>query len=57
MRYETDIVAIRTARTLIKRNHGTQVFYETPKAYELWQKNPLRRLKRWSKSRVLGVFT
>ena len=46
---------------LAKRNVGladNQEWYETPKAYEIWSSGPFpRRLKRFSKSCVLFVFT
>jgi len=50
-----DIGAITTATMIIEVN-ADQVFMETPKAWELWQKDPLQRLKRWSKERVFWIL-
>jgi len=38
--------AIQTATRLIVAGEG-QAWYETPKAFELWETDPLRRIKRW----------
>jgi hypothetical protein len=32
-----------------------QAFYETARAYELWQEKPLMRIKRFPKSRVFAT--
>lgn len=32
-----------------------QMFYETPRTWELWQEEPLRFLRRWRKFYVLEV--
>jgi len=50
-----DIVAIRTVTQLIKLGPG-QTFYRTPKAIELWQDDPFRRLKRWSQEQVVWEY-
>lgn len=50
-----EIRAIRTATQIIELCEG-QVFYRTPKAYEVWQEQPsLRRLARYPLSRVYWI--
>jgi len=47
-----DLMRIRTLATNIWLADD-QMFYETPKTYELWQEEPiLRYVRRWNKSRV-----
>lgn len=58
-RTETDIVMVQTARKEIHLG-PRQVFYETPKAYEIWEKKSpyfLRFIARINKKRVLWTFT
>lgn len=50
-----DVRAI-SLRTKIYEIISGQTFYETPKAWELWLNDPLMRLMRWPKSRVLWVI-
>ena len=54
-RMRPDIRKITTARLSIELNPG-QVFAETPRAWEIWQEEPLlRRVKRIRKNRVFWV--
>ena len=50
-----DIEAISTAR-YVRTLHNGQFFCETLKAWEIWQEQPLTRLKRFSKQAVLWVI-
>jgi len=50
-----ELEMIQTARRYITLNLG-QCFYETLKAYEIWQEKPLFRIKRISKKQVFWVF-
>jgi len=53
----TEIAALGMAKWNVELADN-QEWYETPKAYEIWDSGPLpRMLKRFSKSRVLFVFT
>lgn len=54
MRTKLDAIAITTAGRIITRDAG-QTFYETPKAIELWQDEPLRRIKRWNRKTVFWI--
>ncbi len=49
-----EMKAITTARMTIILNPG-QCFYTTPKAFEVWQEEPLQRLKRIPALRVFWV--
>ena len=51
----TDIKALRSIQNIYELGEG-QVFYETRNAYEIWQENPLRRVFRIPKARILLVF-
>lgn len=46
-------IAMRTM--MIDRDHG-QCFYATRKAIELWQEEPLWRIRRWPKKRILWLL-
>ena len=50
-----EIISISTATKIIELSEG-QYFCTTPKAYELWQEEPLRFLKRWDRRRVFFVW-
>lgn len=50
-----NVKAISTMTRRIELVEG-QYFCRTPKAYEIWQENPLMRLKRISRNRVCFVF-
>jgi len=54
-RMRPDIRMITTAQLSIELNPG-QVFVETPRAWEIWQKEPLARVKRIRKDRVFWVI-
>lgn len=51
-----DAIAIRTARQRIVAGDG-QMFCQTGRAVELWEREPLRLLKRWDAKSVLWVST
>lgn len=51
---EPDVIAITTARLTIERADN-QHFATTPKAWELWQTEPARMLKRWSRNHVFFI--
>lgn len=55
MRTPLNAEAIATVTQVIEASAG-QRFYETPKAIELWQEEPLRRLKRWPRKRIAWIF-
>ena len=46
---------IRTTTQAIVLAVG-QCFYRTPRAYEIWQEDPLRRIKRIPNDRVFWVI-
>lgn len=55
-RTELNAAAIATAKQTIIKDAG-QTFYQTPKAIELWQDEPLpRRIKRWDRKAVLWII-
>lgn len=47
--------AISTLTRVVERSEG-QVFMSTPKAYELWDKQPLRMVKRWARKSVYWII-
>jgi hypothetical protein len=51
-----DIRALRTANLIVELGEG-QMFCETPKAWEVWDKDPLRMVKRIPGKSVLFVYT
>lgn len=52
----THIKQLITAKLTIELGEG-QAFYQTPKAYEIWQEEPdLRRVKRIPKTQVLWII-
>jgi len=51
-----DAKELMTARLTIGLHPG-QSFYETPKAYEIWDEDPLRFVNRIPKKRVYWVIT
>lgn len=48
-------IAICTVTKWVVRGEGQQ-FYQTPKSIELWQEEPLRFVRRWSKVKQV-LFT
>ena len=54
-RIRLDVRAITTARLTMELGPG-QVFAETPKAWEIWQEDPLMRVKRIRRNRVFWVI-
>lgn len=50
-----DVKALITARQEIELGPN-QTFYKTPKAWEIWDDNPLRRVKRIPSTRVFWVI-
>ena len=50
-----DLAGIATAARDISLSDG-QFFCETPKAYEIWQDEPLLMIKRIPSSKVLAVW-
>lgn len=51
---KTNIKMLRTAKQDIMLSEG-QCFYRTPKAYEIWQEEPLYMVKRISQDRVFWI--
>jgi hypothetical protein len=49
-----NIESLRLATLEVRLDNG-QVFYETPKSYEIWREKPLQRVKRFDKKRVFWV--
>lgn len=55
MRTQRDDVIAITLQTKTVVLGANQVFMETPKAWELWQLEPLMRLKRWDRKNIWWV--
>ena len=53
---DTSVKAISTAKITYSLADG-QNFYKTPKAWEIWQEDPLARIKRIPRNRVMFVHT
>lgn len=49
-----NVVSLDTGAYLYEKCNG-QMFYETPKTWELWQEEPLWYLRRFNKSTVWEV--
>jgi len=49
------VKAIATATKIIHADKG-QAFYKLPKSIELWQDEPLQRIARWDRARVLWIM-
>lgn len=49
------VAAIATCTMIIECDEG-QCFYTTPKAVELWQEEPLHRIRRWPRKRILWLL-
>lgn len=53
-----EVKAISTATRIIELAEG-QMFYTTPKAWEIWQERPgelLRRIKRFDRKNIYWIF-
>jgi hypothetical protein len=49
------VAGIATSTMIVGLDDG-QCFYVTPKAIELWQEEPLRRIRRWPRKRILWLL-
>jgi len=54
--HRPDIEAVQSTKWIYELDDN-QSWYETPKAYEIWQNAPFVRLKRLPKVRILWVHT
>lgn len=49
------VTAIQLLTKRVERSAGQQ-FYRTNKAYELWQEEPLMRIRRWSDKNIYVTY-
>lgn len=54
----TEMPKVKAIATLTMKieKYDNQVFYETPKSWELWDTQPLHLVKRWSRKDVFWVI-
>ena len=50
-----DIAAVSTAKFIIELDTN-QFWCSTPKAYEIWQREPLRRVKRIPEKQIRVIY-